>query len=392
MGFSRLETTLVAYSEIALKSRRVRSRLERLLARQIEVHLHRRGFHDGRAHRRFGRIYVEGITAEEAEIVSNVFGVASVMPAVRTDSDINSVLDLATEVASERISDGQSFAVRPKVVGDYPYSSRDLAVKAGSMILEANSGRGVHVDLSQPDTTVYIEVRDRDAFVYTEIVRGVLGLPYGSQGRLVSLFSGGIDSPVATWLMMKRGAEVLPLLMDQRPHVGDSYIERAARACWAIGEYVPSREFGLNVAPMGEIMGRILEAPVPKLRCVLCKRSMYRIASLFAAEKDARGIVTGESLGQVASQTLDNLYVLDGAADLPVLRPNIGLDKVEIEDLARGIGTYDLTAITVDGCTVVPDKPSTRARLDQVLELEEELGLVGLCSEAAKAIESTDLT
>lgn len=387
-----METTLVAYNEIALKSSRVRSRLERLLARQIEGHLRRRGFHDSRAHRRFGRIYVEGITAEQAEIVSNVFGVASVMPAVRTDSDINSVLNLATEIASDRILDGQSFAVRPKVVGDHAYSSRDLAIEAGSRILEANSGRGVHVNLSAPDTTIYIEVRDRDVFVYTEIVKGVLGLPYGSQGRLVSLFSGGIDSPVATWLVMKRGAEVLPLLMDQRPHVGDSYIMRAERACRAIGEYVPAEDFSLYVAKMGDVMGRIMEATLPKLRCVLCKRSMYRIASVFASERDARGIVTGESLGQVASQTLDNLYVLDGAADLPVFRPNIGLDKVEIEDFARGIGTYDLTAIKVEGCTVVPDKPSTRARLEQVLEQEDELGLVGLCSEVASAIERIDMT
>ena len=385
-----METTLVAYSEIALKSSRVRSRLERLLARQIEGHLRKRGFHEIRSHRRFGRIYVEGIKAEQAGIIAKVFGVASVMPAIRTEADLDSILSLAVDVASERILNGHSFAVRPKVVGDHPYSSRDLAVKAGSMILEANSRRGVHVDLSQPGTTVYIEVRDRDAFVYTEIIKGVLGLPYGSQGRLVSLFSGGIDSPVATWLVMKRGAEVLPLLMDQRPHVGDSYIERAERACRAIGEYVPAEDFGLYVAKMGDIMGRIMEATLPKLRCVLCKRSMYRIASAFANQKDARGIVTGESLGQVASQTLDNLYVLDGAADLPVLRPNIGLDKVEIEDIAREIGTYGITAIKVEGCTVVPDKPSTRARLEQVLEQEDELGLVVLCSEAAKAIERID--
>lgn len=386
-----METTLVAYNEIALKSSRVRSRLERLLARQIEDHLRRRGFEGSQAHRRFGRIYVEGITAEQAETIAKIFGVASVMPAIRTEAGLDSVLNLAVEVASERISDKQSFAVRPKVVGDHPYSSRDLAVKAGSMILEASSGRGVHVDLSEPDTTIHIEVRDRDAFVYTEIVKGVLGLPYGSQGRLVSLFSGGIDSPVATWLVMKRGAEVFPLLMDQRPHVGDSYIERAERACRAIGEYTPSGDFGLYVAPMGEVMSRIMGSSIPKLRCVLCKRSMYRIASAFASESDSRGIVTGESLGQVASQTLDNLYVLDGATDLPVLRPNIGLDKVEIENLARDIGTYDLTAIKVEGCTVVPEKPSTRARLDQVVEQEDELGLMGLCSEAAKEIERTDV-
>ena len=386
-----METVLVAYSEIALKSPPVRRRLERLLARQIEAHLRKKGFHDSRARRRFGRIYVEGITAEQAGIVAKVFGVASVMPAIRTETGLDSVLGLAVEIASDRIMDGQSFAVRPRVVGDHPYSSQDLAVKAGASILETNSGRGVHVDLSKPDVTVYIEVRDRDAFVYTQIVKGVLGLPYGSQGRLVSLFSGGIDSPVASWFMMKRGGEVLPLLMDQRPHVGDSYIERAERACRAIGEYVPSKEFGLYVAPMGDIMGRIMEAPAPRLRCVLCKRSMYRIASAFAVEQDAKGIVTGESLGQVASQTLDNLYVLDSAASVPVLRPNIGLDKVEIEDIARNIGTYDITARKVEGCTVVPDKPSTRARMEQVIEMEEELGLVALCSEVVEGIEQTIL-
>jgi thiamine biosynthesis protein ThiI len=390
-GFRRLETTLVAYSEIALKSSSVRRRLERLLARQIESHLSMRGIHNNRARKRFGRIYVEGVTAEQAGIIAKIFGVASVMPAIRTEADLDSVMGLVVKIASDRILDGQSFAVRPRVVGDHPFSSQDLAVEAGSRVLDANSGRGVHVNLSEPDVTIYIEVRDKDAFVYTEIIKGVMGLPYGSQGRLVSLFSGGIDSPVATWLMMKRGAEVLPLLMDQRPYVGDSYVERAERACRAIGEYVPSKEFSLYEAPLGDVMSRIMKTPVPKLRCVLCKRTMYRIADIFGKEKDARGIVTGESLGQVASQTLDNLFVIDDASDLPVLRPNIGLDKVEIEGLARSIGTYDLTARKVEGCNVVPNRPSTQARLEQVLELEEELGLLGLCSEAAKGIQLIDV-
>ncbi|MDH5201455.1 MAG: THUMP domain-containing protein, partial [Candidatus Bathyarchaeota archaeon] len=311
-------TILVAYGEIALKSRRVRGGLERLLARQIEERLRRGGFPDARALRRFGRIYVEGVTADAAHIIADVFGVVSAMPAVRTGSELDSIIELTVEVASERIGDGQSFAVRPNVVGEHPYSSRDLAVEVGSAVLGATGGRGVHVDLSQPDVTLYLEVRDRDAFAYTEVVRGVGGLPYGSQGRLVSLFSGGIDSPVAAWLMMRRGVEVIPLLMDQRPHVGESYIDRARKACRAIAGYVPSGELGLHFAPMGEVMSRIIESPEPRLRCVLCKRSMYRIASALAAEKDARGIVTGESLGQVASQTLDNLYVIDGAVDVPV--------------------------------------------------------------------------
>ena len=381
-----METLLVAYGEIALKSRFVRSRLEGLLARQIGFVLNREGFKGHRVIRRYGRLYIEGVATQAAEAVAGVFGVVSVMPALRTTSDFESVVDLAVEVASERIGEGQSFAARPKTVGSHHYSSRDLAVHVGSAVLEALSGMGVHVDLDDPDVTLYIEVRDKDAFVYNRVFEGVGGLPYGSQGRLVSLFSGGIDSPVAAWLMMKRGAEVLPLFMDQRPHVGDSYVDRVEKAFEAMSRYVPSEGFGLYVAPFGGVMSRILEAPMPKLRCVLCKRAMYRVAAAFADEKNARGIVTGESLGQVASQTLDNLYVLDKASDAPLFRPLIGLDKVEIEDIARRIGTYDITARSVEGCTVVPDKPATRSRLEEVAELEEELGLPRLCSEAAGKI------
>ncbi len=381
-----METILVAYGEISLKSRYVRGRLERLLARQIERVLSRGGFEGCRVLRRYGRLYVEGADARAAEVIADVFGVVSAMPALRTAADYDSVVRLAVEVAAERIGEDQSFAVRPKTVGSHPYLSRDLAVRVGSAILEALAGRGVRVDLDDPDVTLYIEVRDRDAFVYTRIVEGVGGLPYGSQGRLVSLFSGGIDSPVAAWLMMKRGAEVLPLFMDQRPHVGDSYVERVERAFQALSRYVPSEGFGLYAAPFGEVMSRILEAPAPRLRCVLCKRSMYRVAATFAAERRAQGIVTGESLGQVASQTLANLVVLDEAAGVPVLRPLIGLDKVEIEALARRIGTYSVSAKSVDGCTVVPDRPATRSRLAEVVELEEALELPALCSEAAASI------
>jgi len=385
------ETILVAYGELALKSKRVRGRLEGLLAGHIRERLRRMGFSEARVLRRFGRLYVDGVPPEAAPVVANLFGVVSAMPALRTSSDLDSVIRLTVEVASERIGERGSFAVRPNVVGEHPYSSHDLAVEAGSAVLGATKGRAVRVDLTRPDVTLYIEVRDRDAFVYTQVICGVGGLPYGSQGRLVSLFSGGIDSPVATWLMMKRGVEVLPLFMDQRPYVGESYVERAARVCGLISKYIPSEDFGLYVAPMAGVMGRIMEAAVPGLRCVLCKRSMYRVASAFAEGKDARGILTGESLGQVASQTLENLYVLDGASDLPVIRPVIGLDKVEIEGIARKIGTYGSSARKVEGCTVVPDKPSTNARLDRVLELEGELGLVDLCSEAVDGITRLDV-
>jgi len=386
-----LETILAAYNEIALKSRGVRSHLEKKLSNQIREVMVREGFKEARVLRRYGRLYVENVPLQAAEYVAEVFGVASAMPALRTSSDIDSILGLLTDIASERMNPETSFAIRPRVVGSHSYRSRDIAVKGGSAVLDALSDRQIHVNLTQPDTTFHIEVRDRDAFVYTEIIQGVGGLPYASQGRLVSLFSGGIDSPVATWLMMKRGVETLLLMMDQRPYVGESYIERAMQAAKKLGHYDPTGKMGLYLAPFGGIMERISEASSPRLRCVLCKRSMYRVAEAFASNVGARGVITGESLGQVASQTLDNLYVLDGAVSIPLLRPIIGLDKVEIERIARRIGTYDLTAVSVDGCTVVPERPTTRARMEAVVELEGELGLVELCSEAADRILFRDL-
>jgi len=382
-----LKTVLVAYGEISLKSPPVRRRLERILARQIASTLRRRGLGEHRVYGGYGRLYVEDAGREEAEAVAEVFGVVSAMPAHKTSAELDAIIDLAVRVAEESIGDGESFAVRPKVVGEHPYTSSDVAIRVGDAVLQRLSRRGVYVDLDNPTVTLYIEVRDRDAYIYTEVIEGFGGLPYGTQGRLVSLLSGGIDSPVAMWMMMKRGVEVYPLFMDQRPYVGDDYVWRAVNAFKVLSRYIPE-ESELYAAPFGEVMRRIVEAPKPRLRCILCKRSMYRVASAFAEAIGARGIITGESLGQVASQTLDNLAILEEAASLPVLRPLIGLDKVEIEHIAMRIGTYEVTAKAVHGCTVVPDKPATRARLEVVRELEEELGLPKLCSEVAEGIYS----
>ncbi len=376
---------LAAYDEIALKSRFVRSTLEKRLAAQIENVL-RRGGYQAKARRQFGRIIVDGAPPEAAPLVANVFGVVHAIPSEETGSDIDDVVSLAVKVAGDTLKEGSTFAVRPKVVGDHPYGGRDLAIKAGSAINEAYKHRGIRVNLSAPDVTVSIEVRDNNAYVYSRLVDGVGGLPYGSQGRAISLFSGGIDSPVATWLIMKRGVDVLPLFMDQTPYVGESYLRRAEEAFRGIARYAPSEGFSLYSAKMGPVMERILESPEPRWTCILCKRAMYRIAEDFCRYKRAKAVVTGESLGQVASQTLDNIYTLDSAVRIPVLRPLIGLDKVEIEDRARVIGTYALTAHKVEGCKAVPSTPATRSRIEKIESIESVLSLPDLCRVAAKGI------
>ena len=376
---------LAAYDEIALKSRFVRSTLEKRLAAQIEHVLRREGY-PAKARRQFGRIIVDGAPPEAAPTVGNVFGVVHAIPAEETCSGIGEVVSLAVKVAGDTLKNGSTFAVRPKVVGDHPYGGRDLAIKAGAAINEVYKDRGIKVNLSSPDVTISIEVRDNNAYVYSRLLDGVGGLPYGSQGRAISLFSGGIDSPVATWLIMKRGVDVLPLFMDQTPYVGESYLRRAEDAFHGIAKYAPSEGFSLYSAKMGPVMERILESPEPRWTCILCKRAMYRIAEDFCRYKRAKAVVTGESLGQVASQTLDNLYTLDSAVRIPVLRPLIGLDKVEIENRARDIGTYALTAHKVEGCKAVPSTPATRSRIEKIESIESVLGLDELCREAAKGI------
>jgi tRNA uracil 4-sulfurtransferase len=376
-------TILVSYSEIALKSRYVRNQLEKSLAQDIVNILRKNGYDDPSTRRRYGRIYVDGVPNEAVEVVSKVFGVANAMPSTEVEEGFESVVNGIVEDAKKNLKEGNSFAVRPKVVGDHEYNSRDVAYEAGSRVLDALKDRDIRVDLDNPDVTLYAEVRDKEAFVFSNIQRGVLGLPYGTQGKAISLFSGGIDSPVAAWLLMKRGVNVLPLFMDQRPFVGDSYVERAIESFSNIAGYVPRSSYRLYSAPMGDLMQRITESPEPRYICIMCKRSMYRIAERFAVKHRAKAIITGESLGQVASQTLNNMFVLSSSIDIPILRPIVGLDKVEIEDIARTFGSYSITAKSTDGCTAVPKGPATRSKIAVIEELEAELGLIELCHDAA---------
>lgn len=379
-------TILVSYSEIALKSRYVRNHLERSLAQDIVNLLRRHGYEDAESHRRYGRIFIEGVPNEAASVVRKVFGVANVMPSTKMETGYETVLDGIVEEAKREMKEGDGFAVRPKVVGDHEFNSRDLSYEGGSRVMAALRDRDIHVDLTKPDITLYAEVRDKEAFVYSKVIKGVLGLPYNTQGQAVGLFSGGIDSPVSSWLLMKRGVGVLQLFMDQRPFVGDSYVERAITSFKHIATYVPRSSYKLYAAPMGDVMQRITETEEPRFTCILCKRSMYRIAQEFALKNKALAIITGESMGQVASQTLSNMYVLSSSIRLPILRPLVGLDKIEIEDIARRIGTYKLTAKSTEGCTAVPEGPATRSRIEVIEGLEKDLDLVALCKEAAAGI------
>jgi len=383
---------LVSYSEIAIKGTYVRRMLESRLARHIQFFLDQAGV-AGDVGKIPGRVIVKTENCEETArlISSKVFGVAYTAVAVEVEPKFEAIVEEATKMGLEVIEPNETFAVRARRSFDHNFRSIDIERKVGNEILNKLSEKGVKVDLSCPDKVVYVEVREKSAYIYHSIYEGLRGMPTGYQGKLVGLISGGIDSPIAAWLMMRRGAFIVPLFLDQRPFVGDDYFNKAVDTVKKLREYVPSRRYCLYVAPMGKIMKAIVESPRPRYICVLCKRMMYRIACALAEKAEAHGIVTGESLGQVASQTLVNLSVLDEASILPVYRPLIGLDKEDSVRIGKKVGTYDISIRHAHGCSALPNRPVTRAKLSEIMQIEKELPIKEFVEEALKGVNQIPL-
>lgn len=352
---------LVRYTEIHLKSEPVRRRWEDLLVRDIKRRL------DCKVKKERGRIWVLDGDGDE---LGKIFGIHSFSPCEYCK--LNELEDFLIDFCEKRIK-GNTFALRVKRVGDHQFTSKDLEKEMGAKILRMFPD--LEVDLENPDKKIFVEIRGEDCYLFDRVIKGQGGLPLGSQGKLIGLFSGGIDSPVAMWMMMKRGCEVIPIHFDISPYTDQSSLERAEEVARVLREYQP--DFELSVQNHGDFLLKTKEVLEKKglenYTCVICKRRMYRVAEDFANKEGAFGIVTGESLGQVASQTLENLHVLDQVCSIPIYRPLIALDKIEIEGIARKIGTYEASILPAKGCEAVPKRPATKAKLSKVLEIEEEL-------------------
>lgn len=377
-----IDSILVRYGEIGIKSDRVRSRYERALVNNIEKALSFCEIPYDAVVRDFGRIFVHTQDAAAAPTVARVFGVVSVSPVQTSAATLDAMKDAALRIISPLLTGGKSFGIRARRTGTHDYSSKDIGVVVGGAIEKAT---GAPVRLTKPDVQLFIEVRAERAYIYTEVVQGVGGLPLGTQGKVIALISGGIDSPVAAWLMMKRGCTIVPLFFDCEPYTGDTGRERTVAVVKALAVWA-GRPLDLAVVQHGASLGQFRKL-APRITCVLCKRMMYRIATSIAKEERAHGIVTGESIGQVASQTTQNLLAIDQASDIPVYRPLIGLDKTESIKLARRIGTYPLsTAGYPTVCGAAHRHPTTNADLAELKALETQLSLSKLAAAASKSL------
>jgi thiamine biosynthesis protein ThiI len=376
-------TILIRYGEIALKGPLVRDRMERMLVESISWRLQRLGVERFHIYRGGGRIFIKIPHAKDLDSLrdyagklANIFGIVSLSPAIEVGNDIETISSVSVKLARDIASNRKisSFAIRARRVESYPITSKDIEKIVGQKVKEALN---IKVDLENPDLEIFIEVREEKAYIFTDVIEGPGGLPYGVEGLCISLFSGGMDSTLATWLIAKRGCEVLPLHMVNKPFYSDEAYQRVFDVLKKLREWIPRDRLEMVIVDnYGELLKMLSEHIPLRLRCLACKKLMLLIAQRLARERNAKAIVTGESIGQVASQTLDNIYVISKGIEVPILRPLIAFDKQEIADMLRKIGLLNVTARDVGRCGFLPPYPETHAKpdaLDPYIDLLNKL-------------------
>ena len=353
--------------EIATKARGTRRRFQRRLARNLRDALEWKA----RIEDRWSRLFVESEDAAAGARIAAVFGVASVSPVdARIRADLSEIVRTGEALYGERVR-GKRFAVVAHRAGTYSFGTQDVRVQLGAAL-----DRYGDVDLDDPEVSVTVELREREAFLYSGRIPGMGGLPLGVEGKAVALVSGGFDSPVAAWLMLKRGIALEYVFCN----LGGAAYERSVLGVvkvladqWSFGDRPV-----IHVVDFERPLEELRRAVAERYWQVVLKRLMYRAGEAVARAVRGEAIVTGESVGQVSSQTLGNLAAIDGAVALPVFRPLVGLDKLEIIARAERIGTAPLSAQIREYCDIVRERPVTHASPEAARKEESKIDLAVL--------------
>ncbi len=363
------------YHEVGLKGKN-RAFFERTLVRNVNRAL--RGLGPATTRRLRGRLLVEGVPAsalpQAVERLQKVFGLATISPGVEVPPTLD---DMAR--AAVALVEGEplpSFAVRARrAEKHYPFTSQEIGRVVGAAVVQAT---GAPVNLRRPHVEIFVEVANERAFVSTSRFRGPGGLPVGTGGLGVVLFSAGIDSPVAAWRMMKRGMEVILVHFHSQPFADRASEEKARRLAAILAEWHGPVE--LVIVPLIDAQQAIIAYAPERYRTLLYRRMMLRVAERVARERRAHALITGDSLGQVASQTVENMTAVTEATSMLVLRPLVGYDKSEIIAEAQRIGTYDVSILPQDdACTLLdPRRVETRATVEAVRRAEAGLDVEAL--------------
>ncbi|HEY8423209.1 MAG TPA: tRNA uracil 4-sulfurtransferase ThiI [Clostridia bacterium] len=371
---------IIRYGEIFLKGDN-RSYFEKLLCDNINYSLRDCNYKFIETKRR----YVITDFDDENEIIarlSKVFGIHSFSVAYMTPTDMQSI----KQAALKMLGSGRSFKVETnRADKTFPKNSQQISAEVGGFILENNPD--LKVDLHNPDFTVYIDIREEGkTFVYSEIISGSGGLPVGCSGKGLLMLSGGIDSPVAGYMMAKRGLKISGAHFFSFPYTSELAKDKVVQLSNILSQY--NNGFDLYIVPFTKIQEKI-NALNTSYTIILMRRYMMCIANILAKKLDCKAIVTGESLGQVASQTIDSLFVTNQISELPVFRPLIGMDKAEIINISQKIEAYDISILPYDDCCTVfvPKHPVTKPSLNSIEKLEKILNIDDLVEEAVNNAE-----
>ena len=336
-------------------------------------------------------IYVEaeedGADMDAAfEALKKVFGIINLSRAAACEKDKDAIVKLAIEYLRDEMESVKSFKVESKRSDKrFPMNSIQLSQYVGGELADAYPE--VEVDVHNPELTVHVEVRDLAAYVHASPVPGAGGMPVGSNGVAITLLSGGIDSPVSTYMIAKRGVRLIPVHFFSFPYTSQQAKDKVVELAQLLTEYCG--KMTIEVVPFTHIQEEIRDKCPEEYFTLIMRRFMMRIAQRIAEANGARAIVTGENLGQVASQTMEAMASTQAVTDLPVLQPLIGMDKEEIVCLARKIGTFDTSILPYEDCCTVftPRHPRTRPNISEVAEAESVLDIDGLVEEAVRGIE-----
>ncbi len=317
------------------------------------------------------------------ERLSSVFGLSNVCAGLQVEQSMDELTSAAI-----KLLEGKQFKTfkvdtrRPDK--NFAHRSAEVNREVGAAIC---ARFGVRAQMTGPDETVFIEIADSTAFVYAAKVRGAGGLPSGISGRVVSLLSAGFDSPVASWQLMKRGATVVFVHFHSMPYVSRNSLDQVRRLAGVLSRFQFASR--LYLIPFADIQNDIVAKTPPPFRVILYRRMMIRIAEEIVRREKAEALVTGDSVGQVASQTLRNIRAVSAVATFPILRPLAGMDKEETMSIARAIGTYDISKEPYDDCCsfLAPRKPETWANIEALEAAERPLDIPSLVAMGLRAME-----
>ncbi len=377
------EVILLKYGEIVLKGLN-RSYFNTMLERRVRKVLKKI---EGEFTLDYAQSTLCVYSSEDADIdgayeaLKKVFGVATICRGIECQKDIEDIKAKLAENVDDLLGNARTFKCNAKRSDKkFPMKSPEIGAVCGGIVLENRPD--MKVDVVNPERTITIEIRDRAAFIHGNGEKGAGGIPVGSSGRAMLMLSGGIDSPVAGHMIARRGAAIDAVYFETPPYTGEAAAEKVRTLAEKLTEYCG--EIYLHSVSLTEIQETLVENCKERLFTLLLRRFMVRCASRLAQRYGASSLITGESLAQVASQTMLSLAVTDAVATVPVLRPCIGLDKEEIVVRAREIGTFETSILPYEDCCTVftPKHPDTRPDMEEILAEEAKLDVDGLVERA----------